>query len=306
MRKHFKYVTCALLTGLQLVFMAEAALAKSPQDIQIMVNKDSVNTDVAAYIDHGTTMVPLNVVQKIPGIQVTWNNANKTVTIKREDATIQLVAGQKTASVGDKKINLPAASTLKKGRVMVPLRFVAESAKAYVNWNPYTREVYVVKATPAMTEKTKSTNLAEARKATLNLPTVQTLKPITEIKEEFIPDHTYYFPEGRADQVFRTTGSGIEYLEAVDGRLEQKWLARLGAKGAKGPFFLTGRIEEEVGKRPEITADRVVYFRTFWKIGSAEYGFIDQNGKVTTLGQHEMPSSYEFFEVPGENAKTLR
>ncbi|WP_420329493.1 stalk domain-containing protein [Paenibacillus graminis] len=30
------------------------------------------------------TMVPLQVVQKIPGISVQWNNLSKTVTITRE------------------------------------------------------------------------------------------------------------------------------------------------------------------------------------------------------------------------------
>ncbi|WP_150272855.1 copper amine oxidase N-terminal domain-containing protein [Paenibacillus tepidiphilus] len=300
-----KFAACSILSILFVVFMAGTSMAKSSQDITITVNKDAVDTEVAAlsFIERGTTMVPLKVIQAIPGIQVVWSNSTKTVTVVRDKETITLVAGQKSAFIGNKKVDLPVASQLKQGRVVVPLRFIAEAAEAYVGWNPYTREVYVVKATPEMIAKTQSDNLAAARKATLELPTVRTLKPITQIEEFTIPDHTYYFPEGRADQVFMTTGSGIEYLEAVGGRLEQKWIAKLGDQGAAGPYFLSSRIVEEVGTQPKLTSDRVVFFRTFWKIGSAEYGFIDQNGKVTTLGQQDMPSSYEFFEVPGENAK---
>ncbi|MNI35711.1 hypothetical protein D3C73_897460 [compost metagenome] len=63
---------------------------------------------------------------------------------------------------------------------MVPLRFIAEAADAYIGWNPYTRNVHVVKPTPEMIGKMKSSNLAEARQATLQLPTVRLLKPITQ------------------------------------------------------------------------------------------------------------------------------
>ncbi|SEU09561.1 Copper amine oxidase N-terminal domain-containing protein [Paenibacillus sp. NFR01] len=299
-----KFIACSILSMMLVAFMAGTSMAKSSKDITITVNKDEVATDVAAlaFIERGTTMVPLKVIQSIPGIQVAWSNSTKTVTAVRDKETITLVAGQKSAFIGNKKVDLPVASQLKQGRVMVPLRFIAEAVKAYVGWNPYTRDVFVVKATPEMIAKTQSDNLAEARKATLELPTVRTLKPITQIQEVTIPDHTYYFPEGRADQVFMTTGSGIEYLEAVGGRLEQKWIAKLGDQGAKGPYLVTSRIVEEAGAQPKITTGRVVFFRTFWKIGSAEYGFINQNGEVTTLGQHDMPSSYEFFEVPGEKA----
>ncbi|WP_245236116.1 stalk domain-containing protein, partial [Paenibacillus sonchi] len=47
--------------------------------IEIMINNDFADTDVAPYITNGTTMVPLQVAQKIPGSSVQWNNASKTV-----------------------------------------------------------------------------------------------------------------------------------------------------------------------------------------------------------------------------------
>lgn len=296
MKKHIKI---SLLVLFLLATMSGTAMASTSGSISIEVNKDRIETDAAAYIDHGTTIVPLNVIRKIPGISVAWNNSSKTVTIVHDNKTIKLVAGQNTATIGSNKVNLPVATLIKNGRVMVPLRFIAEAADAYIAWNPYTRDVQIVKATQEMIEKTKSSDLAEARKATLELPTVRLLKPITNAVE-MSSTLTYYFPEGKADQVFMTMGNGIEYLEAIDGRLEQKWVGRFGEKGTiKGPFFLSA-IAEDVGKQPVITADRITFFKQILPIGEADYGFISKDGKVTTLGHHDMPGLYDFFIIPEE------
>ncbi|MRN53753.1 hypothetical protein [Paenibacillus monticola] len=134
--------------------------------------------------------------------------------------------------------------------------------------------------------------------ATLQLPTVRLLKSITE--GAGISNQYYYFPEGKADQVFMTMGNGVEYLEAINGRLEQKWVGRFGEKGTiKGPFFLSN-IEEEVGKQPTIAVDRITFFKQILPIGEADYGFINKDGKATTIGHHDMPGLYDFFIIPEE------
>ncbi|WP_310832529.1 copper amine oxidase N-terminal domain-containing protein [Paenibacillus pedocola] len=115
----------------------------APSAIEIRMNNVTVETDVAPYITNGTTMVPLKMAQQIPGSSVQWNKSSKTVTITSGGETITLVAGQKTAKIGNKEVKLEAASTLKQGRVMVPLRFIAESTRAYVLWNPKQWVVYV-------------------------------------------------------------------------------------------------------------------------------------------------------------------
>lgn len=295
MKKYFK---TSLLAILVLAALSGKAMASGSGSISIDVNNDRIDTDAASYIDHGTTIVPLNVLQKIPGISVAWNNSNKTVTVVQKNKTITLVAGQNSAAIGSNRVKLPVASLIKNGRVMVPLRFIAEAADAYIGWNPYTRNVHVVKPTPEMIEKTKSSNLAEARQATLELPTVRLLKPITQGVGS--DSKYYYFPEGKADQIFMTIGNGVEYLEAINGHLEQKWVARFDAKGTiKGPFFLPD-IAEEVGKQPAISSDRITFFKQILPIGEADYGFIEKNGQITTLGHHDMPGLYDFFVIPEE------
>ncbi|WP_019912612.1 copper amine oxidase N-terminal domain-containing protein [Paenibacillus sp. HW567] len=212
MKKHLETYILAILV---FATVSGTAAASNSGIISIYVNNEYVFTKAPSYIDHGTAIVPLNVLQKIPGISITWNNSNKTVTIVHDKKTIQLVAGQNSAIIDSKKVDLPVASLIKNGSVMVPLRFIAEAAEAYIAWNPYERDVYVVKPTQEMIEKTKSANLAEARQATLELPTIRLLKSITQGVGS--DNKYYYFPEGKSDQIFMTIGNGVEYLEAVNG-----------------------------------------------------------------------------------------
>lgn len=216
MEKHLKtsvigWLTASLLIAGSPLTTGTASAASSA--IEIMINNRFADTDVAPYITNGTTMVPLQVTQQIPGSSVQWNNASKTVTLTRDGETITLVAGQETAKIGNKEVKLEAASTLKQGRVMVPLRFIAESTGAYVLWNPKQRVVFVAKSSEELKKQFASSNLAEARTAALKFPVVSSLEMFPVLDES--QGQKYYFPEGKADQFFLGGGDSISYYEVV-------------------------------------------------------------------------------------------
>ncbi|SDM97517.1 Copper amine oxidase N-terminal domain-containing protein [Paenibacillus jilunlii] len=269
--------------------------------IKISINGLYANTDVAPYITKGTTMVPLQVAQQIPGSSVQWNNASKTVTLTRDGKTITLVAGQKTAKVGNKEVKLEAASTLKQGRVMVPLRFIAESTGAYVLWNPKQRIVFVAKSSEEeeLKEQFASSSLSEARSAALKFPMVSSLKALDITPSEVGGNQGYYFPEGKADQFFLTGGNSISYYEVVGNHSEKKWTATFDSvKASSGLFFLPLKITNQDGELPKITS-RVVFFEFMGHVGEAKYGFVEPNGEVKTLGTKEMNLN-QFFDIPEE------
>lgn len=268
--------------------------------IKISINGLYANTDVAPYITSGTTMVPLQLAQKIPGSSIQWNNASKTVTITRDGATTTLVAGQKTAKVGNKEVKLEAASTLKQGRVIVPLRFIAESTGAYVLWNPKQRMVFVAQSGEELKEQLASSSLAEARSAALKFPMVSSLKALKFIPSEVGGNQNYYFPEGRADQFFLTGGNSISYYEVSGNHSEEKWTATFKSdSGSSGLFFLPRKITDQDGVLPKITS-RVFFFHFKGHVGQSDYGFVETNGEVTTLGTKEMNLN-QFFDIPEEN-----
>jgi hypothetical protein len=185
-----------------------------------------------------------------------------------------------------------------KGRIMVPIRFIAEATKAHVVWNAATRTVYVAKASEALTAQLKSANLGAARTAALHFPRVSSLKEIAVLNESQNQD--YLFPEGTADRFFIQGGPGISYYEVTDTYAEQIWFAKIDSSVASsaGLFFLPYRITEQAGQMPTIKG-RMVFYHLMLPIMEATYGFIDSSGKPTAIGQQDMELN-EFFEIPGE------
>ncbi|QUL53228.1 copper amine oxidase N-terminal domain-containing protein [Paenibacillus tritici] len=266
--------------------------------IGIRINNSFADTDVATYITNGTTMVPLQVAQQIPGSSVQWNNSSKTVTLTRNGEITTLVAGQKTAKIENKEVKLEAASTLKQGRVMVPLRFIAESTGAYVLWNPKQRVVFVAKPNKELKEQLASSSLAEARTAALKFPRVSSLEAF-KITDNEGGNQEYYFPEGKADQFFLSGGNGISYYVVAGNHSEEKWTATFNSEsGSNGLFFLLRKITNQDGELPKITS-RIVFFHFMGHVGEANYGFIEPNGKVSTLGTKGMELN-QFFDIPEE------
>lgn len=270
----------------------------APTKIAVIVNNAAVNTDVAPYIKGGTTIVPLNVVQQIPGISVKWDNASKTITITRKGDTVTLVAGQNFATVGSKKVALSVSSSLENGRVMVPLRFIAESANAHIIWNANTRTIYVAKASDALTTQLASKNLAEARSAAVQYPQVSLLKNFSVTNDTQNQD--YYFPEGKSNPFFILGGNGISYYEIVGNHSEQLWTAKFdpSAKSSNELFFLPYKITNQDGSVPALNS-RVAFYHLMLPIMEATYGFIETNGHTTSLGQKEIQLN-RFFEIPEE------
>ncbi|MEK3673700.1 copper amine oxidase N-terminal domain-containing protein [Paenibacillus sp. FSL R10-2771] len=301
--KVIKFICLPLLLLILLSGTALAAPASAPT-ITVEINNSTISTDIPPYLTQGTTMVPLNVVKHIPGITVAWNNGTKTVTIGRSGETITLVAGHKTALIGSKPTALPVASVLLKGRVMVPIRFIAEAADAHVAWNAATRIVYVAKADEALITQLQSANLGEARTAALHFPRVSTLKQIPIINESQNQD--YYFPEGTAARFFIQGGPGFSYYEVTGNYAEEIWSAKIdySAPSSAGLFFVPYKIVDQAGKMPAYKGS-LAFYHLMLPVMEATYGFIDATGASRTVGQQNMKLN-EFFEIPGEASSSVQ
>lgn len=281
------------------MFMLSSETISAAGTPSIEVNGASVSTDVQPYIQAGTTIAPLHVAQQIPGVSVSWNNSTKTVTITKDGKNIILRIGQSYATAGTEKIPLQAPALLDHGRVMVPLRFIAEASGAYVAWNPYTQTVYVSKITAALKEQLASPNLTVARNAALQLPRISTLRelPVTYNEEQ---SQDYYFIKGKADRFFIKGADLIGYYVIVNGHSELRWTGKLGySKEKKGPlFFLPYQILDQTGTLPDVS-EVVVFYHLMLPIGAANYGFIYPDGSVETIGMKEM-QLHQVFEIEEE------
>jgi uncharacterized lipoprotein YddW (UPF0748 family) len=113
----------------------QAETSKRP--ISITLDGYQIKSDVPPYIipKVNVTMVPIAVISQGLGAFVDWNQAERTVSIYRDGTSMSLTNGKKTALVGDSNVSLDASVDIKNGRVMVPIRFVAENLGLQVIWN---------------------------------------------------------------------------------------------------------------------------------------------------------------------------
>ena len=111
--------------------------------ITVFVDNEKVLFDVQPVIKNGRTMVGMRDIFEEMGFRVTWDEASKTVTGNDGETEIKLTIGQTDAYRNGEVLALEAAPEILSQRTMVPLRFVAESAKAQVDWNEETRIVHI-------------------------------------------------------------------------------------------------------------------------------------------------------------------
>ncbi len=104
----------------------------------VKVNETEQYLDVPATIINSRTMVPLRFVAESLGAQVDWVEATRTVVIAQGGKVLELPVDQLVAG-----LDVPA--TIREGRTLVPIRYVAENLGAHVMWHPSARKVDIVK-----------------------------------------------------------------------------------------------------------------------------------------------------------------
>src|SRR5665648_125259 len=113
--------------------------------IHIILNGIQLEFDQAPIIVESRTLVPMRVVFEAMGAAVSWNDTLKEATGTLGDQTVLLRIGSKTAAVNGVTTALDVPAQIVSSRTLVPIRFIAESLNAVVDWNPVTRTVYIEK-----------------------------------------------------------------------------------------------------------------------------------------------------------------
>lgn len=115
----------------------------SNKPIQVLIDDELLEMEVPPAVLNGRTMVPLRAIFEKFNVDPEWNEETRTVTASTEDAEIVLTIGQNTASVNGETISLDAPGIIQEGRTLVPVRFIAESLGAEVDWVSNTRTVII-------------------------------------------------------------------------------------------------------------------------------------------------------------------
>lgn len=86
-----------------------------------------VDPETKPFIQDGITFVPLREVFKKLGVDIAWNEKDKSVTFSANGHTVSFVPGSREALVDGRLLKMPAPAKIINGRTMVPLRFISEN-----------------------------------------------------------------------------------------------------------------------------------------------------------------------------------
>lgn len=86
-------------------------------------------------IQQGRILLPIREISNYLSLNVSWNQKTKSAALYGVNKEIKLTLGSKTAYVDKKKVLLDVPLQLEKGKIYVPLQFVASSVKQKVTWN---------------------------------------------------------------------------------------------------------------------------------------------------------------------------
>lgn len=114
-----------------------------PQCISVKLNGRKVYFDQLPVIENDRTLVPLRAIFEALDAEVLWDSETRTVSATKENRTISLTIDDVNATVNGEPEALDAPAKIINDRTMVPVRFIAQSFGADVEWDSETRTVLI-------------------------------------------------------------------------------------------------------------------------------------------------------------------
>ncbi|MCM3489991.1 copper amine oxidase N-terminal domain-containing protein [Alkalihalophilus marmarensis] len=152
-----------LVACLAMIFSPfQAAAATTTSNVKVMVDGDLVEFDVPATIKEGRTLVPVRGVFELLGLDVTWNQEERTAAISNGKDLVQLTVGKPEVLINGEAASIDVPVTLENNRLLIPLRFVAEQFEYGVDWNQASFTVHITSASGVVVD-----DVEEFLKATL-------------------------------------------------------------------------------------------------------------------------------------------
>ncbi len=130
------------------MIFSTAAFA-ADNEITVTVDGNVLSTPIPAQIVNGRTMLPMRSIFEKLGADVSWAGADQLIFATKGNKFITLKIGvpkmsvQSTESADNQVTELDAAPFIDSDYTLVPVRAIAESLDADVQWNEETRTVAI-------------------------------------------------------------------------------------------------------------------------------------------------------------------
>jgi len=106
-------------------------------------NGETIRLDAAPFQQDGVTYVPLRFIADSLGGSVLWDNGLKRVTVLRDSGMVEMRADSPEMTVNGVRQTAAVSPLIRNGRVMVPVRVVAEQLGLQVVWDSQTKTVTI-------------------------------------------------------------------------------------------------------------------------------------------------------------------
>ena len=124
-----------------------ATCGQADDAISVFINGLKVDfskyDNVRPVIENGRTLVPIRAVSETLKAEVEWYDDTQEITVTKGDIFVKMAIGNSKAYVNGGEQQLDTPPTIRNGRTLVPLRFVAESLKLNVEWIDESRTIII-------------------------------------------------------------------------------------------------------------------------------------------------------------------
>lgn len=129
-----KKITSVIL--IVVLMVSSLVMASANQKVRVEVNGRSVDFgNVSAFVDeYNRTQVPIKFIAEELGAKVDWNSSKRLVTINDDKQKIELIIGEKQATVNGQVRKFDSKAMIVNSRTFVPLKFVSTILGAKVEW----------------------------------------------------------------------------------------------------------------------------------------------------------------------------
>jgi beta-lactamase superfamily II metal-dependent hydrolase len=128
------------ITLLVLSFLLISPALAAPK---VILDGQQLTFDVPPVVDQGRVLVPMRAIFETLGASINWDPAAKTVSATKEQTTVKLTIGIRTAYKNGTPGTLDVPPKIVGGRTLVPLRFVSEALGSEVLWDGKTQTVTI-------------------------------------------------------------------------------------------------------------------------------------------------------------------
>ncbi len=113
--------------------------------ISVKVNDNYIKTDTQPYTKDGRTYVSLRNIAEALSADVAWVAEENKIIIANEIKSIEMFPGSKEFYINGEAKTMDATAEIKNGRMMVPIKFIAENLDCTVKWDEPTYTVLITK-----------------------------------------------------------------------------------------------------------------------------------------------------------------